>query len=669
VRSLKLRSTDIAWIVLAIALITIFMAFPTLAHAQSVPIPEKALWESKMVQFGEKWGAASLGYTDYNTRLGHTYYDSLRVYYQIADYTKDSKWIQYANRARENYRDIYVIPNNGGAPGYWNFTNGLRMDFERTGDVKSKQAVFMLAKNGAYCLRFYHGDAEIENLGLIREISYCLMAKINAEALSGLGYSRALGPDGVVYDTRREFYKVGLINQLNGMVDEKWRGSTLQVSPFMLGLAAEALILDWENTKDTRIIPVLKRTADYMWLKGWDAGRQGIRYNINPTAAPPDNNMNGSPDLNQLLSPTYAFLFKQTGETKYRDQGDAMFAGGARLASVDFLPKQFNQNYRWSFDYVKWRGGTVVDPQPPGPITVKLNAPSVAQGQGLMDVTVPLTATTTGPAVRVSFLIVKGPAGTTPETMTTDMASPWAMDWHLRSDWTPAGVYELAAAAENSLGAVTVSPSVMVTVVHPLPPVDTQAPGVAVNIPIVLGLQSAPRQIVSGTVTINAVASDNVGVSRVEFFIDGVLKSTSTVAPYSYAWDTTDGGNHPCSGPHSHVITAKAYDAAGNVGTSQPLVVDMGNPPYCPEPSPTAIGTTEISVAYLRVVGTPGKVVASVQFYVNGVAYSAADTQGSIYSRRWGRPEGTVGPFVFTAVVTYTDGSVETVKVEPAIDK
>ena len=43
----------------------------------------------------------------------------------------------------------------------------------------------------------------------------------------------------------------------------------------------------------------------------------------------------------------YAFLYAQTGETKYRDQGDALFAGGVDLAWLAGA-KQFNQNYWWS---------------------------------------------------------------------------------------------------------------------------------------------------------------------------------------------------------------------------------------------------------------------------------------------------------------------------------
>ena len=63
-----------------------------------------------------------------------------------------------------------------------------------------------------------------------------------------------------------------------------------------------------------------------------------------------------APDLNLLIAPAYAWLYRQTGDPAYRDRGDQIFAGGVKLAWLG--AKQFNQNYRWSFDYVRWRSGS-----------------------------------------------------------------------------------------------------------------------------------------------------------------------------------------------------------------------------------------------------------------------------------------------------------------------
>lgn len=107
-------------------------------------------------------------------------------------------------------------------------------------------------------------------------------------------------------------------------------------------------------------------------------------------------------------------------------------------------------------------------------------------------------------------------------------------------------------------------------------PSDTTAPSVSL---------SAPGNNASVTkgdgVAIAATASDNVGVAKVEFLVDGSVVSTDTSSPYGYSWDTTsaNAGNH--------TIVAKAYDAAGNVGTSSTVNVTVA----APQPTISATAT------------------------------------------------------------------------------
>ncbi len=96
------------------------------------------------------------------------------------------------------------------------------------------------------------------------------------------------------------------------------------------------------------------------------------------------------------------------------------------------------------------------------------------------------------------------------------------------------------------------------------PPPDTAAPSTSITSP-------ANGATVSGTISVTASASDNVGVTRVEFYLDGALQATDTTSPYAWSWNTTtttDG---------SHSLTSKAYDAAGNVGTSTAVAVTVAN--------------------------------------------------------------------------------------------
>jgi len=77
-------------------------------------------------------------------------------------------------------------------------------------------------------------------------------------------------------------------------------------------------------------------------------------------------------------------------------------------------------------------------------------------------------------------------------------------------------------------------------------------------------------QVVSGTVKIQVKATDNVGVTKVKYYIDGKKVGENTKSPYEYSWDTTkyDNGNH--------TIQVKAYDKAGNVGSAS-MIVNVQN--------------------------------------------------------------------------------------------
>ena len=68
-------------------------------------------------------------------------------------------------------------------------------------------------------------------------------------------------------------------------------------------------------------------------------------------------------------------------------------------------------------------------------------------------------------------------------------------------------------------------------------------------------------------------ASDDVGVTRVDFFIDGVQRGTDTIADplYEFTWDITS----EITGI-DHTIYVKAFDEAGN--NSAALVAVRINP-------------------------------------------------------------------------------------------
>ena len=111
---------------------------------------------------------------------------------------------------------------------------------------------------------------------------------------------------------------------------------------------------------------------------------------------------------------------------------------------------------------------------------------------------------------------------------------------------------------------------------------DTTKPVVAVTAP-------TAGAGVSGTVTVTADASDNVGVAGVQFKLDGAnLGAEDTSAPYAVSWDTRT------SAAGSHNISAVARDAAGNTQTAPSVAVSVGNDATAPT-APTNLAAAAVS--------------------------------------------------------------------------
>ena len=95
---------------------------------------------------------------------------------------------------------------------------------------------------------------------------------------------------------------------------------------------------------------------------------------------------------------------------------------------------------------------------------------------------------------------------------------------------------------------------------------DTEPPSVALTGP-------TAASGLSDVVIITADASDNSGIVKVQFHLDGVKLGTEDLEPpYLAAWETRNVANGP------HTLTAVARDASGNITTSDPLAITVANP-------------------------------------------------------------------------------------------
>jgi thermitase len=140
---------------------------------------------------------------------------------------------------------------------------------------------------------------------------------------------------------------------------------------------------------------------------------------------------------------------------------------------------------------------------------------------------------------------------------------------------------------------------------------DTTPPAVAITAP-------ADGATLSGAVTVSVAASDSGGVARTELYVDGTLWGTDVAAPWEFFLDTTRLANG------SHVLTARAVDSAGNVGTASPISVTVSNTTPTPalDTTPPTVSITSISQFRNRVrvsvSAADDTAVSKVELYVDG---------------------------------------------------
>ncbi|TSC66477.1 MAG: fibronectin type III domain-containing protein, partial [Candidatus Berkelbacteria bacterium Gr01-1014_85] len=189
----------------------------------------------------------------------------------------------------------------------------------------------------------------------------------------------------------------------------------------------------------------------------------------------------------------------------------------------------------------------------------------------------------------------------------------------LELDTTPIanGPHQLSAKATDTSGNWQTSAPIDFTVNN-----DLIAPTVSIATP-------ANGQTVSGAVVIEAQATDNVGVTRVEFFVDGTPLATDNNAPFSASWDTTN-----LVQGQSYTLTAKAFDAKGNQGESTPVSVTIADTTG-PQVSLTAplAGSTVNGQVTITATATDNLGLNRVEFYVDNTLI-ATDTSNA-YSAVW----------------------------------
>ncbi len=100
-------------------------------------------------------------------------------------------------------------------------------------------------------------------------------------------------------------------------------------------------------------------------------------------------------------------------------------------------------------------------------------------------------------------------------------------------------------------------------IISPTTVTDSIAPKVSITYPA--NGDTLTRNV---AVNITATASDNIAVSKVEFYVSGALRCTDTTAPYTCSWKIP-------AAKKSYNLQAKVYDTSDNFGVSAVTVTSV----------------------------------------------------------------------------------------------
>lgn len=156
----------------------------------------------------------------------------------------------------------------------------------------------------------------------------------------------------------------------------------------------------------------------------------------------------------------------------------------------------------------------------------------------------------------MSTPIVAGVAGLVWTSVYNPSASSVRARIESTADKIPGTGTYWSAGRVNAANAVSQSPSPSPSPTPtPTPIVDTQPPTVSITSPVNGSFVSRGRSI-----TISASASDNVGVKKVDFYINSSFLRTDKTKPYTVSWRVPNSRNV------TYTIKAIASDASNNTG-------------------------------------------------------------------------------------------------------
>ena len=149
-------------------------------------------------------------------------------------------------------------------------------------------------------------------------------------------------------------------------------------------------------------------------------------------------------------------------------------------------------------------------------------------------------------------------------------------------------------------------------------PTDTSPPTIKLTAP-------AANSTVNGQVAVAADASDNVGVKKVDFYLNSTLKNSDTSAPYGFNLATTELSDG------DYQLIARAYDAANNVATDS-YKITIKNAAIQLPPPPSNVTVSSPTYNSSTVTWDPSPGASGYQIYRNGVPVAQVGPNATNYT-------------------------------------
>jgi phospholipase C len=247
---------------------------------------------------------------------------------------------------------------------------------------------------------------------------------------------------------------------------------------------------------------------------------------------------------------------------------------------------------------------------------------------------------------RVEFHITSGPLAGRLIATGVQTFYGWLASWDTTT--VPDGSYTVDSVAYDTSGSVAYSNDITITVDN------TNTP------PVTAVILPSSGATLSGNTYFDATASDNIGVSKVEFHLSGGSlndRLVATAAPTNYGWIAPWDSTTVPNGTYS--LQSVAFDRAGNSTHSTGVSVTVNNPP----PSTTVIIPSNYATVsgsqYLDAIASSGVTKVQYELSGNGLTDKIIGTgSATLYGWLTGWDTRTVpnGTYTVQSVASYAGG-------------